>query len=161
LATNEHPFKQGFCSTIYLAPCDYHRVHMPIDGFIKKMSYIPGKLNTVNPNIMNQNIGSLSLNERVIVNAQSKFGEIAIILVGAMNVGSIWIDWHGNINPNYLSSPLSWIYDSNTIQLKKGQELGYFSLGSTVVILFENPQFNINNELKLNSKILLGQSLGY
>ncbi len=160
LATKSHPFHEGVCATIYLAPSDYHRVHMPFDGTITSMTYIPGKLYSVHPKLNEQIPNILSLNERVVINADTKLGKLSIVLVGAMNVGNIHIDWHGQVNPGHPHSPKTWTYEDKEISLKKGQELGYFTFGSTVVLLFNNPSFDINPSISIGSHLLYGQPLG-
>ena len=128
-------YQQGSFATIYLAPHNYHRVHMPLTGTLKKMIYVPGKLFSVSP-LTAQNIPNLfARNERVIAHFDTEQGPMAVVMVGAMIVGSISTVWAGQITPPRRGRVNSIDYDA-PITLKKGDELGYFSLGSTVVMLF-------------------------
>lgn len=158
LTTNEHNYQKAFCATIYLAPTDYHRMHMPCDGTITSMIYVPGKLYSVDPKICDYIPNILSKNERVIINVSTKDGELAIILVGAMIVGSIWVDWHGQVNPSHPSQSKTWDYASTKpIIMKKGQELGYFTFGSTVILVSNRKNLEIEPALHAGSRVKYGQ----
>jgi len=132
------PFNHGHFATIYLAPKDYHRIHMPMDATLREMVYVPGDLFSVNP-LTAQNVPDLfARNERVAAIFDTEFGPMAMVLVGATIVASIETTWHGNVTPpsNQLDS---WDYPSDgdqAIVFKKGDEMGRFKLGSTVVMLF-------------------------
>jgi len=129
-------YEQGSFATIYLAPHNYHRVHMPFTGTLKKMIYVPGKLFSVSP-LTAQHIPNLfSCNERVIAHFETEQGPMAVVMVGAMVVGSISTIWAGQITPPRRGRVNSVDYVDEAITLKKGDELGYFSLGSTAVVLF-------------------------
>jgi phosphatidylserine decarboxylase len=153
-------FLNGSFATIYLAPKDYHRVHMPLTGRLKKMIYVPGKLFSVNAHAA-ENIPDLfARNERVVAIFDTAAGPMALILVGAMIVGSIETKWFGVVTPPHSKTIKTWEYgaDSN-IELSKGDEMGLFKLGSTVIVLF-GPQaahwdqsISINADLKMGSKI--------
>jgi phosphatidylserine decarboxylase len=153
-------FVNGSFATIYLAPKDYHRVHMPLTGRLKRMIYVPGKLFSVNAHAA-ENIPDLfARNERVVAIFDTAAGPMAVILVGAMIVGSIETKWFGTVTPPHSKSIKSWDYDTDSnIQLSKGEEMGLFKLGSTVIILFGpqaahwDPGVSINSDLKMGSKI--------
>jgi phosphatidylserine decarboxylase len=131
------PFLGGKFATIYLAPKDYHRIHMPIDGTLSKMIYVPGDLFSVNP-LTAQNVPNLfARNERVVAIFETEIGPLAMVLVGATIVASIETIWAGTVTPPAGSDVFSWKYPTtgdNAITLKKGDEMGRFKLGSTVVL---------------------------
>ncbi|NQY41780.1 MAG: phosphatidylserine decarboxylase [Legionellales bacterium] len=159
LASNNHPYQQGFSTTIYLAPTDYHRVHMPMSGTITSMTYIPGKLYSVNPKLYDKVPSLLTNNERVIINAKNDLCCFTLVLIGAINVGNICIKWHGLVNSEHPISMKHWDYQPEEITLSKGDELGYFTFGSTVVLVVDQSSTNANLKPLLNNKILLGEIL--
>lgn len=142
-------FKEGNFATLYLSPSDYHRVHMPCDGVLRQMIYVPGDLYSVNP-LTAENIPNLfARNERVVCIFDTEFGPMAQVLVGATIVGSIELVWAGTVTPPRGNSVYRWDYPAtgNTaIALKKGEEMGRFKLGSTVINLFakDKIEFDIN-----------------
>lgn len=131
-------FKAGFFATIYLAPKDYHRIHMPYDGKLISMSYIPGDLFSVNQTTAENVDGLFARNERIVCYFETEFGLCAFVLVGAIFVGSMQTVWHGQINPSYQKQIQYFDYSNKSISLKKGQELGRFNMGSTVIMLMPN-----------------------
>lgn len=153
-------FIGGSFATIYLAPKDYHRIHMPLTGRLKKMIYVPGKLFSVNEHAA-ENIPNLfARNERVIAIFDTVAGPMALILVGAMIVGSIETKWFGTVTPPHSKTIKTWEYDKGSaIELSKGAEMGLFKLGSTVIVLFApqaalwDQNININSDIKMGSKI--------
>ncbi|WP_025823247.1 archaetidylserine decarboxylase [Shewanella marina] len=132
-------FKDGDFATIYLAPKDYHRIHMPIKGTLSKMTYVPGDLFSVNPLTAQHVPGLFARNERVVTIFETEIGPMAMVLVGATIVASIETVWAGTITPPTGKQVFTWDYPtegSDAITLEKGQEMGRFKLGSTVVLLF-------------------------
>ncbi len=131
------PFMGGKFATIYLAPKDYHRIHMPVDGTLKRMIYVPGDLFSVNP-LTAQNVPNLfARNERVVAIFDTELGPLAMVLVGATIVASIETVWAGTVTPPAGKDIFSWDYPAtgNTaVHLKKGEEMGRFKLGSTVIL---------------------------
>lgn len=131
------PFLGGKFATIYLAPKDYHRIHMPVDGTLSKMIYVPGDLFSVNP-LTAQNVPNLfARNERVVTIFETEIGPLAMVLVGATIVASIETIWAGTVTPPAGKDVFSWNYPTtgdNAITLKKGEEMGRFKLGSTVIL---------------------------
>lgn len=131
------PFQGGKFATIYLAPKDYHRIHMPVDGTLKQMIYVPGDLFSVNP-LTAQNVPNLfARNERVVAIFDTEIGPLAMVLVGATIVASIETIWSGTVTPPAGKKVFSWDYPTegeNKISLKKGDEMGRFKLGSTVIL---------------------------
>ncbi|GAB2677207.1 archaetidylserine decarboxylase [Aliiglaciecola sp. 3_MG-2023] len=143
------PFQGGKFATIYLSPKDYHRIHMPLDGVLTDMIYVPGELFSVNP-LTTQNVpGLFARNERVVCVFESKQGKFAIVLVGATIVASIETVWAGTVTPPPGQNVQHWRYpkdSENTITLAKGEELGLFKLGSTIVACFEPDMIDFNGQ---------------
>jgi phosphatidylserine decarboxylase len=137
-------FNNGSFATIYLSPRDYHRIHMPCDGRLVRMVYVPGALFSVNPVTARHVPGLFARNERVVCVFESATGPFVLTLVGATIVGSMATVWHGTVNPPRADSVKTWDYRDQQIVLRKGEEMGRFLLGSTVVLLFpkNNMQFN-------------------
>jgi len=133
------PFQQGKFSCIYLAPKDYHRIHMPMAATLREMIYVPGELFSVNP-LTASNVPDLfARNERVVTIFDTDHGALAMVLVGATIVASIETTWAGTITPPAGSDIFRWQYPAkgvDAITFKKGDEMGRFKLGSTVVSTF-------------------------
>ncbi len=152
-------FGQGEFCTIYLAPKDYHRIHMPCDGELQSMIHIPGQLFSVNP-LTARNVPNLfARNERVVNIFSTPFGKMAIVLVGATIVGSIETVWAGNITPPSRKTTETWLYKEGEYSLSKGQEMGRFKLGSTVILLMENKNWRWDEATQLEAAVILGQKL--
>lgn len=130
-------FKGGDFATIYLSPKDYHRIHMPIDGKLTDMLHVPGELFSVNPLTAANVPGLFARNERVVTIFDTPVGKVAIVLVGATIVASIETVWAGNITPPAGKTVQHWQYENQEITLNKGEEMGRFKLGSTIVVCFE------------------------
>lgn len=157
-------FRDGEFATLYLSPRDYHRVHMPCDGTLRQMIYVPGDLFSVNP-LTAENVPNLfARNERVVCIFDTEFGPLAQILVGATIVGSIETVWAGTMTPPRGNTVYRWDYPAegtNAIQLKKGQEMGRFKLGSTVINLFANQKIRFDHSMQLNTPTLLGSAYAH
>ncbi|WP_439214061.1 archaetidylserine decarboxylase [Duffyella gerundensis] len=156
-------FRNGEFVTTYLAPRDYHRVHMPCSGILREMIYVPGDLYSVNP-LTARNIPNLfARNERVICYFDTDFGPMVQILVGATIVGSIETTWAGTITPPREGVIKRWRYPAadaeGAVVLLKGQEMGRFKLGSTVVNLFAPGKVKLAESLEAESPTRLGQPL--
>ncbi|WP_225639661.1 archaetidylserine decarboxylase [Candidatus Profftia sp. (ex Adelges kitamiensis)] len=152
-------FKDGHFATIYLSPRDYHRVHMPCNGILQEMIYVPGELFSVNL-LMISNIPNLfARNERLICIFKTDFGLMAQILVGATIVGSIKTAWSGTVNITREGIVKRWTYPSTgtgVIMLKKGEEMGYFKLGSTIINLFTANHIQFTPNFISGFKIIMG-----
>ena len=139
------PFEGGKFSCIYLAPKDYHRIHMPMAGTLREMIYVPGELFSVNP-LTAQNVPDLfARNERVVAIFDTEFGQLAMVLVGATIVASIETTWAGTITPPAGKDIFRWQYPNkgdDAITFEKGDEMGRFKLGSTVVSTFAPNMLN-------------------
>jgi phosphatidylserine decarboxylase len=163
LANNQEwieAFSGGSYSTIYLAPKDYHRVHMPLAGELLQMIHVPGKLFSVNQKTTQEIPGVFARNERVICIFQTAVGPMALILVGAIIVASIATTWHGQVTP-FEQKVQSWHYQKPTsIHLEKAAEMGRFYLGSTAIVLLPRDAVEWNPDLMVGQSLQMGQSLG-
>ena len=154
-------FESGSFATLYLSPRDYHRIHMPCDGKLTRMIYVPGALFSVNPTTARGVPGLFARNERVVCVFESEFGPFVLTLVGATIVGSMATVWHGMINPPRPGVLREWRYDGdNAPSLKKGEEMGRFLLGSTVVLLFPKGGLAFNPEWTPPRAIRMGELMG-
>ncbi len=156
-------FQNGQFVTTYLAPSDYHRVHMPCHGVLREMIYVPGDLFSVNP-LTAANVPNLfARNERVICIFDTEFGPMAQILVGATIVGSIKTVWAGTITPPREGVIRRWTYPQagtdGAVVLEKGQEMGRFKLGSTVINLFAEGKVHLAPQLNSGSITRMGEVL--
>ena len=151
-------FQNGKFATIYLSPRDYHRIHMPLDGELQSMVYIPGDLFSVNP-LTAQNVPNLfARNERVACIFNTPFGPMALVLVGATIVASIETVWAGTVTPPTGKMVKRWDFHGNDpITLKKGEEMGLFKLGSTVVCLFPPQMLEFADHLQAGTETRMGE----
>ena len=153
-------FHGGHFATLYLSPRDYHRIHMPCDGTLKSMAYVPGDLFSVNPTTAANVPNLFARNERVVCEFESeKHGTFVMVLVGATIVGSMATVWHGVVNPPRPKNTRTWSYIDQNIQLKQGDEMGRFLLGSTVVMLFEKDALQFNADWQPSRAIRLGEMM--
>lgn len=130
-------FLDGHFATLYLSPRDYHRIHMPCDGVLRRMIHVPGDLFSVNPTTARGVPGLFARNERVVCEFEGPLGPFVLTLVGATIVGSMATVWHGVVNPPRPGQVREWRYEgAQAPRLKQGDEMGRFLLGSTVVMLF-------------------------
>lgn len=153
-------FKNGSFATLYLSPKDYHRIHMPCAGTLKRMLYVPGDLFSVNPTTAQAVPGLFARNERVVCEFESTHGPFIMVLVGATIVGSMATSWHGIVNPPRTHSIRSWDYLGQDIKLEQGNEMGRFLLGSTVVMLFPKNSLQFNSAWLATKPIKLGEMMG-
>lgn len=156
-------FQDGTFITTYLSPTDYHRVHMPCDATLHKMIYVPGELFSVNPFLAEHVPNLFARNERVICEFDTEFGPMVQILVGATVTASMSTVWAGVVNPPRAKEVVVWNYEmegEKAIKLQKGEEMGAFRLGSTVINLFPKGKVNLNAELTAGAKTRMGEVLG-
>jgi phosphatidylserine decarboxylase len=154
-----HRFDHGHFATLYLAPKDYHRIHMPCEGRLKRMIYIPGDLFSVNP-LTARHVPSLfARNERVVCEFECAHGPMVMVLVGATIVGSMATVWHGVVNPPRTREPREWRYDGQQIVLAKGAEMGRFLLGSTVILLFPQNVLTFTPDWAPTRPVRLGEAM--
>ena len=156
-------FQGGTFATIYLSPRDYHRIHMPCDGTLQRMVYVPGDLFSVNPTTARGVPGLFARNERVVCHFTTPHGPMALVLVGATIVGSMATVWHGLINPPRRARVTTWHYggaDAPAPFLRQGAEMGRFLLGSTVVLLWPAGTIDLNPAWGAASPVSMGQEMG-
>lgn len=157
------PFEGGEFATIYLAPNDYHRIHMPIAGSLREMAYVPGRLFSVNPVTAEAVPGLFARNERVVTIFDTDAGPMAMVLVGAMIVGSVETRWAGIVAPTSGKrevTSFSYRDQSPGIRYEQGEEMGRFRLGSTVVLVFPKGATDWQENLQSRDKVQLGQAVG-
>lgn len=152
-------FEDGQFATLYLSPRDYHRIHMPCDGRLQRMIYVPGALFSVNPVTARGVPGLFARNERVVCVFESDFGTWVLTLVGATIVGSMATVWHGVVNPPRTGNVREWHYEDKNISLKKGEEMGRFLLGSTVVMCFPKNTIKFPVDWTSERSILMGERM--
>ena len=152
-------FEHGSFANLYLSPRDYHRIHMPCDGKLTRMIYVPGELFSVNPTTARGIPGLFARNERVVCVFDTANGPFVMTLVGATIVGSMATVWHGVVNPPRAPRIGEWKYDDQNIVLKKGDELGRFLLGSTVVMLFPKDTMSFNPAWQPAGPVKLGEMM--
>ncbi|RSZ59943.1 phosphatidylserine decarboxylase [Massilia atriviolacea] len=154
-------FQHGSFANLYLSPKDYHRLHMPCEGRLTRMIYVPGALFSVNPTTARGIPGLFARNERVVCVFESKeHGPFVLVLVGATIVGSMATAWHGLVNPPRPGVVKEWRYDDKNIVLKKGEEMGRFLLGSTIVMLFKKDTIGFNPDWAPERPVRLGEVMG-
>ena len=156
------PFVAGRFATTYLSPGDYHRVHMPLAGRLTEMAYIPGRLFSVSPEYNEAVPRLFTRNERVACIFQTEADHMAVVLVGAIFVGSIETAWAGEITPPSRKGVLVTPYTAgNVIQLERGAELGRFNMGgSTIIVLFGPGRVKWQTGLGAGTRVRFGQALG-
>jgi phosphatidylserine decarboxylase len=152
-------FDEGQFTTIYLSPRDYHRIHMPVTGKLTKMIYIPGKLFSVSPRTARTVPDLFARNERVVTVFETEQGPLVVVLVGAIFVGSMATVWAGQITPEYGKKIASWTYENDEIIIEKGDELGRFNMGSTIVMLLPEQAKAFSPLWQENTAIQLGQAM--
>jgi len=153
------PFLHGSFATLYLSPRDYHRIHMPCDGRLKRMIHVPGDLFSVNPTTAQGVPELFARNERVVCLFEGLRGPWALVLVGATIVGSMETVWHGVVNPPRSGRIREWRYDDQAISLKKGEEMGRFLLGSTVVMVFPKDDLAFNERWQPAGAVRMGEAM--
>ena len=152
-------FNNGSFATLYLSPKDYHRIHMPCDGRLTQMIYVPGDLFSVNPTTARGVPGLFARNERVVCVFESAHGPFVLVLVGATIVGSMATVWHGLVSPPRLPDVRTWNYADQKVELKRGDEMGRFLLGSTVVLLFPEAPLVFNPVWTPTRAIRFGEAM--
>ncbi len=153
-------FENGSFATIYLSPKDYHRLHMPLTGTLKEMVHIPGRLFSVNAVTVGAVPNLFARNERVVCIFDTEAGPMALILVGAIFVSSVETVWHGVVTPPTLSEARSWQYQNDAPVLEKGEEMGRFNMGSTIIVLFGKDSVAWNEDFLAGKSVRLGEMIG-
>jgi len=153
-------FRDGRFATIYLSPKDYHRVHMPLAGTLQSMIFVPGDLFSVSEATTQLVSGLFARNERVICHFDTAAGPMAVILVGAIFVGSMETVWHGEVRGQG-RKPTNWVYhDNQRRQFLAGEEMGRFNMGSTVIVLLPNGSATWESNVGPGDGVVLGQAIG-
>lgn len=153
-------FEDGHFATLYLSPKDYHRIHMPCDGVLRRMIYVPGDLFSVNPTTARGVPGLFARNERVVCVFDSAQGPFVQVLVGATIVGSMATVWHGMVNPPRPGHLWERLYNKDGgVKLAQGAEMGRFLLGSTVVLLFPRGPLAFNPQWAPTGVIRMGEAM--
>ncbi|MGE0349511.1 archaetidylserine decarboxylase [Hydrogenophaga sp.] len=157
-------FDDGAFATIYLSPKDYHRIHMPAAATLRRMIHVPGDLFSVNPATAQGVPGLFARNERVVCVFDLQVGETTVpfvqVLVGATIVGSMATTWHGVVNPPRPGTVREWTYDDSPVHLQRGEEMGRFLLGSTVVLLWPRDTIAFNPDWAPGNMVRLGEAMG-
>jgi len=158
-------FEDGWFATLYLSPRDYHRIHMPCAGRLRRMVHVPGALYSVNPATARGIPGLFARNERVVCLFDTAHGPLAMVLVGATIVGSMATVWHGVVNPPRPGTVRAWDYDDDdavaarATALRQGDEMGRFLLGSTVVLLWPRGPLRFTPAWAPGRSIRLGEAM--
>ena len=153
-------FQDGLFATLYLSPRDYHRIHMPLTGTLKKVIHVPGRLFSVNPVTTRKVPGLFARNERVACLFDTPHGPMGMVLVGAINVASIETVWQGVVTPPAGKRIQSWDYSDKDVVLEAGEEMGRFNMGSTVILLFPPNRVEWDNSLMADAPVRMGELIG-
>ncbi len=154
-------FNNGEFITIYLSPKDYHRIHMPVTGTLQSMTYIPGNLFSVNPATTRTIDNLFARNERLVTLFNTDIGNVALVMVGAIFVGSMETVWAGQITPAdaHEKSVQHYTQSDKPIRIDKGVEMGRFNMGSTVIMLFEENHLRWNKDTHAGQSVQLGKQI--
>ncbi len=154
-------YLKGNFATLYLAPNNYHRIHMPMHATLTAMTYIPGRLFSVNSQTTEHIDRVFARNERVVAHFKTLHGPMAMVLVGALNVGSIETVHQGVVAPNGMREVTHWDYPSHQqLTFSKGEEFGRFNLGSTVILLTGPDMVQWNDRLDTGTTLTMGMAIG-
>jgi phosphatidylserine decarboxylase len=153
-------FEAGRYATLYLSPKDYHRVHMPVNGELEQIIHVPGRLFGVSAPVVRHVPRVFARNERVITVFETAFGPMAMVLIGAIGVGSIETIWTGEITPPRGQRVRSWDFRSEPPVLAMGAEMGRFNLGSTVILLLPPDAVDWAPSLATSMPLRMGEPLG-
>jgi len=154
------PFEGGASATLYLSPCDYHRVHMPVDGEVVEMVHVPGRLFSVNPPTTRTVDRLFARNERVVFIMDTVAGRVAYVMVGALFVSSVETVWAGEVTPPMGRALRSWRYRAGELRFRKGDEIARFNMGSTVVLLTEPGRVEWDPVVQPDATLSVGQRIG-
>ena len=155
-------FENGNYATFYLSPRDYHRVHMPFSGTLRSITHIPGKLFSVSPSLTSILPNVYVSNERAVFRFDSAIGPFLVVLVGAMGVGSIATSWAGAVTNHSETETSTVDYPATgpqSLTFERGQELGYFDMGSTVIVVFPPIAMELQDKLQLEGQVKMGEKI--
>lgn len=154
-------FENGCFITVYLSPRDYHRIHMPLGGQLRETTYVPGRLFSVAPHTVRTVPGLFARNERLAtIFDTGAAGPMAVVLVGAINVAAIETVWDGLVTPPQRKQVETRNRDGAGIALERGDEMGRFNMGSTVILLFGKQRMHWLDEFKSGQAVRMGQKIG-
>jgi len=153
-------YVDGTFATIYLAPYNYHRIHAPLDGELVAARYIPGDLFSVNEATVARVNGLFRRNERLVMHFKTDRGPAALIFVGALNVGSISTPWSGELRPQKHGVPDVLDLSTCSTTVKKGGLLGWFNMGSTVILLMPPGTCEWDDDLRAGQTLRVGEAIG-
>lgn len=155
-------YRDGSFATIYLAPWNYHRVHAPLAGRVARMTHVPGELWSVNATTAARVPRLFARNERLVCHCEAPWGPFAVVLVGALNVGSMSTAWAGEVLPRRATRPTHWDYraDDPAVALARGAVLGQFNMGSTVIVLLPPGAGRWRPGLAAGDAVRVGAALG-
>ena len=153
-------FVDGHFATIYLAPYNYHRIHAPLAGELVAARYVPGDLFSVNEATVSKLDGLFRRNERLVMHLRTAAGPAAVILVGALNVGSISTPWTGEIRPRKGGIVDVLDIGSQPQHVEKGDLLGWFNMGSTVILLLPQGACEWDDDLQPGKTVRMGEEIG-
>jgi phosphatidylserine decarboxylase len=156
------PFHGGTFATIYLAPYNYHRIHMPADGTLKEIWYVPGRLFSVNAATAAGVPNLFARNERLVLLFEGPCGAFAVAFIGALNVGSMATVWHGDVTPRRPRVPTALPLPPEAERFRaRGAEIGRFNMGSTVILLFAPNRVALAQQLVPGTVVRMGEELGH
>ena len=157
--TGAEPFRNGKFATLYLSPRDYHRIHMPIDATLRQMTYVPGRLFSVAAYTVKSIPRLFARNERVVCRFDTDYGPIIMVLVGAINVSATETVWHGLVTGKR-HKLTRYQYAPDEVVLRRGDEMGRFNLGSTVILL-ATERFELDESIIAGNPVRMGQTIGH
>jgi phosphatidylserine decarboxylase len=153
-------FHNGSFITVYLSPRDYHRVHMPLTGRLRKTIYVPGRLFSVAPHTTRVVPRLFARNERLVAIFDTCAGPMAMVLVGAINVAAIETVWAGLVTPPHRRQVETSDFTDTDISLQRGSEMGRFNMGSTVILLFGEHAVHWQTMLVAEAPLRMGEAIG-
>ncbi len=153
-------FRNGSFMTVYLSPRDYHRVHMPLEGKLRRTVYVPGRLFSVAPHTTRVVPGLFARNERLVAIFDTCAGPMAMVLVGAINVAAIETVWAGLVTPPHRRQIEATDFSDRDISLQRGSEMGRFNMGSTVILLFGEQAVRWQTMLVAEAPLRMGEAIG-
>ena len=155
-SSNFEKVKDGSFMNFYLSPKDYHRYHAPCDFKLLKLIHVPGKLYPVNLKYLNKEFELFIQNERVILECETNGKIFYMVFVGALNVGQMVFEFEDRVETNTNGKEMK-VYTYENIEISKGECLGYFKMGSTVVMLWEKEMVELEDLLDKN--VRFGQKI--
>lgn len=154
------PYANGHFFNAYLAPRDYHRVHMPMTGTLRETVHVPGRLFSVSPATARAVPRLFARNERLVCHFDGEHGPFCVVMVGAMLVSGVETVWNGIDIPPYAKAPIRRDWRDRNLRLERGAEMARFNYGSTVVVLWPRGMVEFETRLAPDQPTRMGQRLG-